>query len=366
MITVEQINEGDAAEICAFNARLRAAGIEFQSPSRLAELTTPVSPGPPLWAQVWVARDEETVRGGFILKHERLFLADSTVDVGNFQLPLSEGIVDRRYATVAFDLVRTALRENSRLYSLGMGGTHRPLPRLLGRLGWTVESVPFFFRVIRGGAFTRNIRALRTSKLRQALFDAAALTGIAGAVTACWRVAARATGKASRRSMSLTPVPEFDERVNAVFHACKPSFGGMLDRRSESLNLKFPRSDARLARFLIEKEGRCIGWLIVTVTRLHDHRQFGSMCLGAIVDGLMPLEFTDPAIALLSDIMIRMGVDTIVSNQSHSAWCRALRRNLFLPGSSNFVLARSPEFATGVLLSDLHVNRGDGDGPINL
>lgn len=366
MIRVELISEADAADVRAFNARLRAAGVEFQSPARLTELTTPVSSGPALWAQVWVARDDETVRGGFILKHERLFLADGVLDVGNFQLPLSEGIVDRRYAMVAFELVRTALRENARLYSLGMGGMHRPLPRVLARLGWTVESVPFFFRVIRGGTFARNIRALRTSKLRRFLLDAAAFTGLASVSAACWRVAARVTGSAPRRSVNLTPVPDFDARVDAVFEACKPLFGAMLERGSEALNLKFPRSDARLLRFLVEKDGRCIGWLIVTVTQLHGHRQFGSMHLGAIVDGLMPPEFTGAAIASVTEVMTRMGVDTIVSNQSHSAWRSALRDNLFLPGSSNFVLARSPGFATGISLSDLHVNRGDGDGPINL
>ncbi|MBV8783518.1 MAG: hypothetical protein JOZ67_04955 [Gammaproteobacteria bacterium] len=60
-------------------------------------------------------------------------------------------------------------------------------------------------------------------------------------------------------------------------------------------------------------------------------------------------------------------VDLIVSNQSHRVWRRALRANLFLPGAVQFRPGTlGDSFAPGIELADLHVNRGDGDGPIHL
>ena len=64
-------------------------------------------------------------------------------------------------------------------------------------------------------------------------------------------------------------------------------------------------------------------------------------------------------------------VDLIVSNQSHAAWGVGFRRAGFFRGPSNFIFAVSRDLADlldrkGVRNDALHVNRGDGDGPINL
>jgi hypothetical protein len=58
----------------------------------------------------------------------------------------------------------------------------------------------------------------------------------------------------------------------------------------------------------------------------------------------------------------------MLSNQLHPAWCAALRRNGFLSVPSNFVFAPAPDLAKRIHAIDpegrnLHVNRGDGDGP---
>ena len=65
------------------------------------------------------------------------------------------------------------------------------------------------------------------------------------------------------------------------------------------------------------------------------------------------------------------GVDLMLSNQSHPAWCQALRRSAFLPAPSSLAFAASPELAKELRAIDpegrgMHVNRGDGDGPWGL
>jgi hypothetical protein len=61
----------------------------------------------------------------------------------------------------------------------------------------------------------------------------------------------------------------------------------------------------------------------------------------------------------------------MVSNQAHAAWLGALKAAGFLSGPSNFLLAISPALTEMLKTArvedrDIHMNRGDGDGPINL
>ena len=72
-----------------------------------------------------------------------------------------------------------------------------------------------------------------------------------------------------------------------------------------------------------------------------------------------------------SRIVEKRSVDLIISNQGHELWVRALRDCGFLPGPSNYILAMSPALATlleplATHQSRLHINRGDGDGPLDL
>jgi hypothetical protein len=68
--------------------------------------------------------------------------------------------------------------------------------------------------------------------------------------------------------------------------------------------------------------------------------------------------------------LVRLGADLLVSNQTHDAWNAALRRCGFVRGPSNFVFAASPAMrkilGTEENFGHMHINRGDGDGPINL
>ena len=148
MIEIARFARGDDIRLRAFNARLAASG--FRLPTTPEELSTPAEPGAGPWTDLWVAHVAGTVRGGYLLKHETLWLRGKTTPIGNFQLPLSEGILDRRFAAVGLALAQHAQRQADALYSLGMGDVARPLPKLLARLGWRVEPVPFYFRILNG------------------------------------------------------------------------------------------------------------------------------------------------------------------------------------------------------------------------
>jgi hypothetical protein len=168
-------------------------------------------------------------------------------------------------------------------------------------------------------------------------------------------------------SVRLLQVEAFDSRADDIQRAVRSEYGGLCDRGSAALNQRFPSHDPRLTRYYAYTGERLVGWLVLSSNQLENHKQFGSMRLGCIVDGLCRLADAKDLVAAATGALIRSGVDIIVSNQSHREWNLALRGNGYLSGPSNFALATSPALTQLTPdLGTLHFNRGDGDGPINL
>jgi len=139
------------------------------------------------------------------------------------------------------------------------------------------------------------------------------------------------------------------------------------DRSPAALNLKFPPSDNRFTRLVVRSQGVVLGWAVLSVSQLSDHKQFGNMRLGALVDQICLPGFEGAVLSHVLEVFARAEVDLIVSNQTHHRWQKALSRTLFAQGPSNFALARSPALsAWSGSLETTHFTRGDGDGPINL
>src|SRR4029077_10210297 len=128
--SIRELSPDDIPGVLEFNARLKKGGIDFALNISSQELM-PRDPAVEAPCQTaYILTDGASVRGGYILKDEWLFARGEFFLGGNYQLPLSEGIVDRRYAIVGVQLVKDALTRQPCLYSLGMGGVARPLPRL--------------------------------------------------------------------------------------------------------------------------------------------------------------------------------------------------------------------------------------------
>jgi hypothetical protein len=333
----------------AFNLRIAAS--QFQLPE------TPR----PDWLpgmEVFLAIEDDSVRGGYILRRQRFWAAGSEVAAAHYRLPLSEGAINRDYASLGLRLVRDALAREPRLYALGMGGWDKPLPQMLKRLGWRMCEVPFHFKVLRPHRFLRQIRSLRTTPLRRLALDAAAFSG------AAW-LAMRLIGHGA-------PVGPVEHELPAAFGAwaddiwehARASYALTAERGAATLAALYPASDSRFLRLRTAH-----GWALLLDTRMRDHKQFGDLRVGSIVDCMAePTGAADVMQAATAELE-RRGVDLIVSNQLHRDWSLALRRAGFRNGPSNFLLALSPALAASAgdaSESAWHFNRGDGDGPIHL
>jgi hypothetical protein len=334
-----------------FNGRLEATGMHLPE-----DPDSEMLPG----SRMYVAVEGRDVRGGYILRPQMFSLRGELRRVAHLRLPLSEGAVNRSYARVGPLLVRSALQAEPLLYALGMGGFDRPLPRMLQAMGWSVTAMPFYFWVVHPARFLRGIRAARQTRWRAALMDLAAWTG-AG------RLAIR--GLEWRRSQPAAEraeeIGEFGGWVNEVWAACQPAYAMAAVRDARTLGELYAAS--RFLRIRVNSSG----WAVLLDTPMQDDPYFGDLRVGTIVDCLANPEERPPGpaevIHAARQHLEERGVDLIVSNQSHTAWRRALKANGFFEGPSNFLFGVSKELAAlGVPATEMHINRGDGDGPVHL
>lgn len=366
-LQIEAYRAEHSPAVHAFNERLARGGIEFRFPEQAVSRDFPPHDGAALKQEFYLAVDGEYVRGGYILKSESFFGPRGESLLGNYQLPLSEGIVDRTQAMVGVKLLWDAIARQPSLYCLGMGGLERPLPKMLARLGWSVEAVPFFFRVVRASRFLAEIRFLRQGPGRAPLLDLARFSGLGALGRGGWDAWTAVRRPALSSLVKMRRVRSFGPDVDALVLDLGKSREAFCDRRASALALKFPESDARFVRIVVEEDGQLKGWALLTRSTLQDHKQFGNLRLGCVADNFARPGYEAHVLRFAYATLLEEGVDLVVTNQSHQRWTEALKGEGFLRGPSNFALARSPRFTElSGPLDHVHFTRGDGDGPIHL
>jgi hypothetical protein len=334
-----------------FNARLAAGGAEMRFPET------------PLAGTVgFLAVNNGIVRGGYLLRHQVFSLDGKPHPAAHYRLPLSEGIVDKAYAMLGGLLLRHALEQQPMLYALGMGGIDRPLPRMLKAAGWTVHPVPFRFRAIHPHAFLRNIRPLRRTAGRAFALDAAAWTGAGSAgLRTLHFVRTRTRG----RNLSVEPFGAWGAWADRLWEETAPAFSLAAVRDAATMQALYPPDERRFIRLRVLRSGTLVGWVVLLDTAMRDHLQFGNMRVGTIVDCLAAPQDAAAVMQIATRELSARGVDLVISNQMHEAWSAALDASGFLAAPSNFIFAASPDLAV-TALARVHMNRGDGDGPIHL
>ena len=324
----------------------------------------PPTPCSQVLNEFFVSTEGSAVRGAYALKHEQVYVRGKGVHrIACYHHSLSEGIVDRSYTSVGVLLARDALVREPLLYALGMGGSDRPIARMLKALGFTLIEVPFYFRVIRPRKFLSEIEALRQRRGRALVMDLAALTG------AGWLAIKGAQTLSSLRSRPgsfvAEEVDEFSSWADDLWNDAKDSVSMAAVRDAQTLRTLYPSSDRGLTRVRLSQGGKAIGWAVVGERR--KDRKFGDMRVGSVVDCWALPENRGATVRAAVQALERRGVDLIVTNQAHHLWCRAFATSGFLKGPSTFVMALSKKLTELLqpLQKDqplLHITRADGDG----
>jgi hypothetical protein len=346
-----------------FNARLRAggSGLKFAESPESDEF--PRGGGSPIYEEFLLGLQGGTVRGGYVLKHRGARVRGTQRDLPLIRYPLSEGIVNPKHALVAFGMLKAATDRHPEIVAIGMGGLHQSLPKVLKAAGWRLWQVPFSFRVVHASAFLKGIVALRRSLWKRLLLDLAAISGLGYVVIRLmqWRSTA-STGYHAELCEA------FGAWADRIWERAAPAYELIAARDGESLRVLYPESDPRFLRLKVSKGGEPIGWAIVLDNQMKNHDYFGNLRVGTIADCCSTPEHASAVIGVCLDFLQRRGADLIISNQQHIAWRGALAANGFILGPSNYILGCSSALAAqlGPCIDEVHLNRGDGDGPVNI
>ena len=136
-IEVVDFRDAQTHGVADFNRRLLEGGQSLLFPASTVPEWLPKLPGRKLFQEYYLAADDDgRIRGGYLLKHQEFRVGGKTFSIGDFQLPISEGVVNRTYAPLGAGVLAGAERRTPLLYSLGMGPLSEPLPRLLAASGW--------------------------------------------------------------------------------------------------------------------------------------------------------------------------------------------------------------------------------------
>ena len=349
-----------------FNRRLR--GSSGDPDLVFSETATPRwlprSSNNPVWNEFYVAVEGSSVRGAYGLKQELILVrGKGTHRVACYHHALSEGIIDRSYASIGGLLTRDALARQPLLYVLGMGGEERPIAKMLKVLGFSFTPIPFYFRVVHPSTFLLEMQALRQARWRRILMNIAAATGTGWLAIKSAQVAA--TLRARPADFVAEEIAGFSEWADELWSQAKDTVSFAAVRDANTLRLLYPARVNSTQRLRVSRNGAAIGWAIVG--RRRQDPKFGQMRVGSIVDCWATPENAVAVVQAARQALERDGVDLIVSNQSHRAWCQAFERAGFLKGPSTFLFAASKKLTE--LLQPLdenrpffHITRADGDG----
>lgn len=368
-IHIEPYTTGEQAEAArAFNDRLRARN---QTEYLLAE--RPPSPEPPgarLRNHFFLAREGDSVRGGFLLAEFPAGFGDGRDTAAlNAREPLSEALIDPNYALLALRMLKSMERQGPHLFALGMGSESRPFPRLLKAAQWRLSQVPFLFRVVRARRFLLEIRALRSSPARRMLATVGAMSGLGKAGLAL--VQCRAGMAAlSLGGITIEAVDAWGDWVDELWPRLRGACSFAVSRDLPTVRELYPLDDRHRA-YLLRRNGRPAGWMAARYTQMRNDQFFGDLRVATLMDGVAQPDAMRAAVALVSRALARDGADLLVTNQSHADWVAAYRSAGYLPGPSNYILALSKQLAADVEaqpggFARMHFTRGDSDGRYHL
>lgn len=353
----------------AFNKRLLDKGDQHRFPESNIPSWLPKRPGSNLYQEYYVIGDEESVRGGCIIKYQDFLLKGNKIQISNMQLPISEGIIDPNYTLIGPVIARNTLEKAPILYSLGMGGYSEPITRLLQALRWKLFSVPFYFKVININNFLRKNTYLRDSSFKRIMLDICAYSGM-GSISIHILQFIRQR-RLPGDHLITEEVSEGDEDIDTIWEKAKDHYTLIAVRDSQTIDILYPICEKRFQRTKVYAHGKCIGWVVTLCTQMTSHKQFGSLRVGSIIDCLSHPDDADTIVKVAASGLEALGADIIVANHSHRVWGRAFGRNGFLRGPSNFIFGASVALARllgefDAASKEIFFMRGDGDGPINL
>ena len=152
---IRKSNQNDANIIYNFNKELDNHGFDFGLPVPISEKIN--TNNFILKNSFILIENKITVRAGYTLKCQWFKVDDQLLQIGYYYQPVSAGLYNKKYNICGLMLLDDAQKKYPDLFSLGMGGYSKPLPKLLKSFNWNLQKIPFFFKIFHPNPFLKNI-----------------------------------------------------------------------------------------------------------------------------------------------------------------------------------------------------------------
>jgi hypothetical protein len=353
----------------AFNDRMIAgnAPVDFYLPTGMGR---PLNPAAQIQEQHVIAVDDGLARGGFIEAVYAGWLDNSQTPLTNVSAILSEGVIDKKYLMLPAQMTKAFLRRNPHTFVVGMGGERQPLPRVLKAAGWSVEKIPFFFRICRASRALRQLEPLQRPAWKRFAAQAAAATGT-GALAIHAGQAFRGAAWRGDANAEIKRFTDWDSWADAIWDSAKEPIRMCVAHTAASLKELYAPGDPRMRCYRIDIDGKAAAWVTALISPYKNHKYFGDLTVAVILDALAIPGAHRTALSLATSALAAEKADLVAANFSHSSWCDAFRAAGFWAGPSNYLLACAPALSkvcnsAPVASGVAHFTRGDGDGRVNL
>ena len=204
----------------AFNRRLAQRGFKEQFWESPVLEWLPRREGVPIYNEYFVALEGDAVRGAYRLKPQPFAVGDEVVMIAALTLPISEGIIDPRFAVVGIQLIQHAMVRHPLLFGLGGGSFDSKIVRLEQAMKWRLVPCSFYFRVIHPHRFLRQITFLRRDRRRRFMLDALAYSGL-GWLALKVAQAYKGLGRGVPTGIGYDVVPEFSAWADTLWERAR-------------------------------------------------------------------------------------------------------------------------------------------------
>jgi hypothetical protein len=352
----------------AFNSRLTSGGAGVRFYEKASPKWLPPGLSDHVRREFFVAVDDaDAVRGAYVLKPQTFVLKGRSVVFASIQGPLSEGVVDHRYAPLALVMIRDMYSRCPLLF--GWGGGER-IHRVLRGMGWTAYKAPLLIHVRNPARFLRQAPPLRRRAAVRLTLDGLASSG--GAWPALWmlRFAQRVRRSGLRiPECKAEAVRRFDLWADEIWRRACGASDVIARRDSETLNALVPETGFPEATIVkVSRGDEPVGWAVVRHRQLNGDPRFGSLRLGSIIDALAVPGFEPSVIQAATRYLDRVKVDATISSFTHETWIRACEACGYLARKDQRIFSVSPGLqsrieADGLSMGRVHITLLDGDGP---
>ena len=255
--------------VVAFNRRLRAGGFRAGWYEACEDDWLPRRPGVPVWREHYVAVENGAeIRGAYALKPQPWWIRDRFVTVTDWQGPVSEGVVDARYAPLGLRFFRDMQKRQPLLYSWGHGGEEARMLQLLRSMKWHFHATPFCLRVARPFPFLRESalsaqHARTAARPRPARLERARMARPPRPLRTRCRCAASRSGRPRAGTSTSRPSTSSGRGRTRSGRSALGAYQAIGLRDARTMNALLPRGEWPPGiRLRVRRGERTLGWAV--------------------------------------------------------------------------------------------------------